>query len=183
MWGDRDTHPDNDVDQTLVEGSGKGMTQFLIIPLLLLPLLLCVTSSTILVLMPDSLFATGVILSRLNRTLTILRVKKEDSGLYTCTACNSRGCDASQAYLITEGQWSHYGKLNHSTTEQETPLITLQTWCSITECLYFLFSGGVTITKRWHSLNQSGIHTTMNLLSFTEDVFPINSQSYPKCPI
>lgn len=92
------------MDQTLVEGSGKGMTQFLIIPLLLLPLLLCVTSSTILVLMPDSLFATGVILSRLNRTLTILRVKKEDSGLYTCTACNSRGCDASQAYLITEGQ-------------------------------------------------------------------------------
>lgn len=54
--------------------------------------------------MPDSLFATGVILSQLNRTLTILRVKKEDSGLYTCTACNSRGCDASQAYLITEGQ-------------------------------------------------------------------------------
>ncbi|XP_041696266.2 vascular endothelial growth factor receptor 2 [Coregonus clupeaformis] len=46
---------------------------------------------------------SGVILSRLNRTLTIQRVKKEDSGLYTCTACNSRGCDASQAYLITEG--------------------------------------------------------------------------------
>uniref|UniRef100_A0A4W5KI91 receptor protein-tyrosine kinase n=1 Tax=Hucho hucho TaxID=62062 RepID=A0A4W5KI91_9TELE len=46
---------------------------------------------------------SGVILSRLNQTLTIQRVKKEDGGLYTCTACNSRGCDTSQTYLITEG--------------------------------------------------------------------------------
>ncbi|XP_071395126.1 vascular endothelial growth factor receptor 2 [Centroberyx affinis] len=46
---------------------------------------------------------SGVILSHLNRNLTIQRVKKEDSGLYICTACNSRGCDASQAFLTTEG--------------------------------------------------------------------------------
>ncbi|KAM3876411.1 vascular endothelial growth factor receptor 2 [Diretmus argenteus] len=46
---------------------------------------------------------SGVILSRLNQTLTIQRVKKDDSGLYTCTACNSRGCDTSQAFLTTEG--------------------------------------------------------------------------------
>uniref|UniRef100_A0A3Q2QPI8 receptor protein-tyrosine kinase n=1 Tax=Fundulus heteroclitus TaxID=8078 RepID=A0A3Q2QPI8_FUNHE len=43
----------------------------------------------------------GVILNRNN--LTIQRVKKEDSGLYTCRACNSRGCDTSQAYLSVEG--------------------------------------------------------------------------------
>uniref|UniRef100_A0AAQ5ZMY5 receptor protein-tyrosine kinase n=1 Tax=Amphiprion ocellaris TaxID=80972 RepID=A0AAQ5ZMY5_AMPOC len=46
---------------------------------------------------------SGVILGQHNHSLTIQRVKKEDSGLYTCTACNSRGCDSSQAYLTTEG--------------------------------------------------------------------------------
>lgn len=46
---------------------------------------------------------SGVILSQRNHDLTIQRVKKEDSGLYTCTACNSRGCDTSQAFLTTEG--------------------------------------------------------------------------------
>ncbi|KAF1386139.1 hypothetical protein PFLUV_G00115060 [Perca fluviatilis] len=46
---------------------------------------------------------SGVILSQHNHILTIQRVKKEDSGLYTCSACNSRGCDTSQAYLTTEG--------------------------------------------------------------------------------
>ncbi|XP_042339126.1 vascular endothelial growth factor receptor 2 isoform X2 [Plectropomus leopardus] len=46
---------------------------------------------------------SGVILSQDNHILTIQRVKKEDSGLYTCTACNIRGCDTSQAYLTTEG--------------------------------------------------------------------------------
>ncbi|XP_015241062.1 PREDICTED: vascular endothelial growth factor receptor 2 [Cyprinodon variegatus] len=44
---------------------------------------------------------SGVILNRNN--LTIQRVKKEDSGLYTCKACNRHGCDTSQAYLIVEG--------------------------------------------------------------------------------
>ncbi|KAM9763174.1 vascular endothelial growth factor receptor 2 isoform 1-T1 [Menidia menidia] len=44
---------------------------------------------------------SGVFLNQQN--LTIQRVKKEDSGLYTCAACNSRGCDTSQAYLTVEG--------------------------------------------------------------------------------
>ncbi|KAK7889606.1 hypothetical protein WMY93_025166 [Mugilogobius chulae] len=46
---------------------------------------------------------SGVIQSQDNNILTIQRVKKEDSGLYTCTACNSRGCDIAQAFLSTEG--------------------------------------------------------------------------------
>uniref|UniRef100_A0A8C2ZTB9 receptor protein-tyrosine kinase n=1 Tax=Cyclopterus lumpus TaxID=8103 RepID=A0A8C2ZTB9_CYCLU len=46
---------------------------------------------------------SGVILSERNHILTIQRVKKEDSGLYACTACNGRGCDTLQAYLTTEG--------------------------------------------------------------------------------
>ncbi|XP_019133235.2 vascular endothelial growth factor receptor 2 isoform X2 [Larimichthys crocea] len=46
---------------------------------------------------------SGVILSNHNQILTIQRVKKDDSGLYVCTACNSRGCDTSQAFLTTEG--------------------------------------------------------------------------------
>lgn len=46
---------------------------------------------------------SGVILSQDNNVLMIQRVKKEDSGQYTCTACNSGGCDVSQALLITEG--------------------------------------------------------------------------------
>ncbi|XP_016886676.1 vascular endothelial growth factor receptor 2 isoform X2 [Cynoglossus semilaevis] len=46
---------------------------------------------------------SGVILSENKHTLTIQRVKKDDGGLYTCTACNSRGCESSQAVLTTEG--------------------------------------------------------------------------------
>ncbi|XP_054646685.1 vascular endothelial growth factor receptor 2 isoform X2 [Dunckerocampus dactyliophorus] len=46
---------------------------------------------------------SGVILSRRSHVLTIQRVKEEDAGLYSCSACNSRGCDSSQAFLTTEG--------------------------------------------------------------------------------
>ncbi|XP_039984993.1 vascular endothelial growth factor receptor 2 isoform X2 [Xiphias gladius] len=46
---------------------------------------------------------SGVILSQHNHILTIQRVKKEDNGLYTCSACNSLGCDTLQAFLTTEG--------------------------------------------------------------------------------
>uniref|UniRef100_A0A669B0L9 receptor protein-tyrosine kinase n=1 Tax=Oreochromis niloticus TaxID=8128 RepID=A0A669B0L9_ORENI len=50
--------------------------------------------------------SSGVTLNQQNRSLTIQRVTKEDSGLYTCTVCNSLGCDTAQASLSTEGQTS-----------------------------------------------------------------------------
>ncbi|XP_051954755.1 vascular endothelial growth factor receptor 2 isoform X1 [Xyrauchen texanus] len=46
---------------------------------------------------------SGVILKQSNQILTIQRVKKEDSGLYICTACNQQGCDSDQARLIVDG--------------------------------------------------------------------------------
>ncbi|XP_076873231.1 vascular endothelial growth factor receptor 2 [Brachyhypopomus gauderio] len=46
---------------------------------------------------------SGIILTESNRVLTIQRVKKEDSGLYVCTACNTLGCDYSRAHLTVEG--------------------------------------------------------------------------------
>ncbi|KAL4635445.1 vascular endothelial growth factor receptor 2 isoform X2 [Arapaima gigas] len=46
---------------------------------------------------------SGVVLTERNQTLTIQRVKKEDSGLYACRACNSQGCDTAQATLTVEG--------------------------------------------------------------------------------
>uniref|UniRef100_A0A3Q4AUQ2 receptor protein-tyrosine kinase n=1 Tax=Mola mola TaxID=94237 RepID=A0A3Q4AUQ2_MOLML len=46
---------------------------------------------------------SGETRTRSNQTLTIQRVKKEDSGRYTCTACNRQGCDSTQAFLATEG--------------------------------------------------------------------------------
>ncbi|XP_068449123.1 vascular endothelial growth factor receptor 2 isoform X2 [Clinocottus analis] len=46
---------------------------------------------------------SGVILSQNNRVLTIQRAKKDDSGLYACTACNRRGCDTLRTFLTTEG--------------------------------------------------------------------------------
>ncbi|RXN15192.1 vascular endothelial growth factor receptor 2 isoform X1 [Labeo rohita] len=46
---------------------------------------------------------SGVILKRSNRVLTIQRVKKEDSGLYICTACNQQGCDSHEAHVSVDG--------------------------------------------------------------------------------
>uniref|UniRef100_A0A8C9TUJ0 receptor protein-tyrosine kinase n=1 Tax=Scleropages formosus TaxID=113540 RepID=A0A8C9TUJ0_SCLFO len=46
---------------------------------------------------------SGVVLTQRNQTLTIQRVKKEDSGLYACRACNRQGCDVAQAALLVEG--------------------------------------------------------------------------------
>uniref|UniRef100_A0A672KSS6 receptor protein-tyrosine kinase n=1 Tax=Sinocyclocheilus grahami TaxID=75366 RepID=A0A672KSS6_SINGR len=44
-----------------------------------------------------------VILKQSNRVLTVQRVKKEDSGLYMCMACNQQGCDSHEARITVEG--------------------------------------------------------------------------------
>uniref|UniRef100_A0A671VGK2 Vascular endothelial growth factor receptor 3 n=1 Tax=Sparus aurata TaxID=8175 RepID=A0A671VGK2_SPAAU len=46
---------------------------------------------------------SGVQLQDSNRTLSIQRVREEDAGLYTCTACNQRGCVHSSAAVQVIG--------------------------------------------------------------------------------
>lgn len=46
---------------------------------------------------------SGIQLQDSNRTLSIQRVREEDAGLYTCTACNQRGCVHSSAAVQVIG--------------------------------------------------------------------------------
>uniref|UniRef100_A0A8K9V6B1 Vascular endothelial growth factor receptor 3 n=1 Tax=Oncorhynchus mykiss TaxID=8022 RepID=A0A8K9V6B1_ONCMY len=46
---------------------------------------------------------SGLQLQDANRTLSIQRVREEDAGLYTCTACNQRGCAHSSAAVTVLG--------------------------------------------------------------------------------
>uniref|UniRef100_A0AAQ5YHH2 Vascular endothelial growth factor receptor 3 n=1 Tax=Amphiprion ocellaris TaxID=80972 RepID=A0AAQ5YHH2_AMPOC len=46
---------------------------------------------------------SGIQLQDSNRTLSIQRVREEDAGLYTCTACNQRGCIHSSAEVRVIG--------------------------------------------------------------------------------
>ncbi|XP_041653551.1 vascular endothelial growth factor receptor 3 isoform X1 [Cheilinus undulatus] len=46
---------------------------------------------------------SGIQLQDSNRTLSIQRVREEDAGLYTCTACNQRGCVQSSAAVRVIG--------------------------------------------------------------------------------
>ncbi|TST60378.1 Vascular endothelial growth factor receptor 3 [Bagarius yarrelli] len=46
---------------------------------------------------------SGILLQDSNRTLSIQRVREEDAGLYTCTACNQRGCIQSSATVSVVG--------------------------------------------------------------------------------
>ncbi|XP_016895031.1 vascular endothelial growth factor receptor 3 [Cynoglossus semilaevis] len=46
---------------------------------------------------------SGIQLQDSNRTLSIQRVREEDAGLYTCTACNQRGCVHSTAAVKVIG--------------------------------------------------------------------------------
>ncbi|KAJ8015401.1 hypothetical protein DPEC_G00025740 [Dallia pectoralis] len=46
---------------------------------------------------------SGVQLQDSNRTLSIQRVREEDAGIYTCTACNQRGCVQSSAAVTVLG--------------------------------------------------------------------------------
>ncbi|KAI1898037.1 hypothetical protein AGOR_G00068200 [Albula goreensis] len=46
---------------------------------------------------------SGILLQDLNRTLSIQRVREEDAGRYTCTACNKKGCIRSSATVSVMG--------------------------------------------------------------------------------
>ncbi|KAF7707139.1 vascular endothelial growth factor receptor 3 isoform X2 [Silurus meridionalis] len=46
---------------------------------------------------------SGIILQDSNQSLSIQRVREEDAGLYTCTACNQRGCIQSSATVSVIG--------------------------------------------------------------------------------
>lgn len=46
----------------------------------------------------------GIQLQDSNRTLSIQRVREEDAGLYTCKACNQRGCVHSSAAVLVIGE-------------------------------------------------------------------------------
>ncbi|XP_023694602.1 vascular endothelial growth factor receptor 3 isoform X3 [Paramormyrops kingsleyae] len=46
---------------------------------------------------------SGILLQDSNRTLSIQRVREEDAGLYTCTACNQRGCIQTSATVSVVG--------------------------------------------------------------------------------
>ncbi|XP_067312883.1 vascular endothelial growth factor receptor 3 isoform X2 [Pseudorasbora parva] len=46
---------------------------------------------------------SGILLQDSNRTLSIQRVREEDAGQYTCTACNQRGCVNSSATVAVIG--------------------------------------------------------------------------------
>ncbi|KAI4890009.1 hypothetical protein NFI96_010860 [Prochilodus magdalenae] len=70
---------------------------------------------------------SGVILSESNRILTIQRVKKEDSGLYTCMACNKQGCDFAQAKLTVEVS-RHGIKHYERCTDTADPGTSTQYW-------------------------------------------------------
>ncbi|TRY81334.1 hypothetical protein DNTS_029760 [Danionella cerebrum] len=51
----------------------------------------------------DLWMCTGILLQDSNRTLSIQRVREEDAGLYTCTACNQKGCVQSSASIAVIG--------------------------------------------------------------------------------
>ena len=56
----------------------------------------------------------GVQLQDSNRTLSIQRVTEEDAGLYTCTACNQRGCVHSSAAVRVIGKTGTHNRPPHT---------------------------------------------------------------------
>ncbi|XP_066572635.1 vascular endothelial growth factor receptor 3 isoform X1 [Amia ocellicauda] len=46
---------------------------------------------------------SGIVLQDSNQTLSIQRVREEDAGLYTCTACNRKGCVSTSATVAVVG--------------------------------------------------------------------------------
>lgn len=64
--------------------------------------------------------AAGVQLQDSNRTLSIQRVREEDAGLYTCTACNQRGCVHSSAAVRVIGKKATRAETHTQTASDNT---------------------------------------------------------------
>ena len=82
----------------------------------------------------------GIQLQDANRTLSIQRVREEDAGLYTCTACNQRGCVHSSAAVRVIGErhtHAHTHTHIHITYRRGTQIHshTLNTGCTFSRAL------------------------------------------------
>lgn len=62
----------------------------------------------------------GIQLQDSNRTLSIQRVTEEDAGLYTCTACNQRGCVHSSAAVQVIGESATHTHTHMPKTPEST---------------------------------------------------------------
>lgn len=69
--------------------------------------------------------SSGIQLQDSNRTLSIQRVTEEDAGLYTCTACNQRGCVHSSAAVQVIGETHTH---THCRTTHLNPLTLARYW-------------------------------------------------------
>lgn len=74
----------------------------------------------------------GIQLQDSNRILSIQRVREEDAGLYTCTACNQRGCVHSSAAIRVIGEAAPHIYIVYIHTQVHkhlNPLTHSHCWC------------------------------------------------------
>lgn len=89
---------------------------------------------------------SGVQLQDSNRTLSIQRVREEDAGLYTCTACNQRGCVHSSAAVRVIGTTAAHTNIRIHTQKQTVAYNRRNTWIhlrSVTAGVLFRVRSGL----------------------------------------
>lgn len=142
--------------------------------------------------------SAGVQLQDLNRTLSIQRVREEDAGLYTCTACNQRGCVHSSAAVRvigkaathTETLWhTHIPACFMQSLWHLNPLTHCRCWCTSFECTQAWNHNCPWVQKTYKSDTQSlTFHTAagIHLLWHTglhNKINSVNSCSVNKCSL